>query len=151
MQILCVLKRLLQGVLYYLENKRWHTNVTFSVKNYLRHELKKSKQTCVVGKVLIMLMQPRIVRYMERVSLITANFKIEQFSDYINLHFSSSESLIFTSQVSDLLTLIYPLADSASVDIICSEVPGHPINLHIVDSVLIMTPPSDCFHVVYYV
>ena len=70
---------------------------------------------------------------MERVSLITANFKIEQFSAYINLHFSSSESLIFTSRVSDLLTLVYPLADSASVDIICSEVPGHPINLHIVD------------------
>lgn len=94
---------------------------------------KKTKQTCVVGKVVIMLMQPRIVPYMERVSLITANFKIEQFSTYINLHFSSSESLIFTSQVSDLLTLVYPLADSASVDMMCSEVPGHPINLHIVD------------------
>ena len=76
-----------------------------------------------------MLMQPRIVRYMERVSLITANFKIEQFSDYINLHFSSSESLIFTSQVSDLLTLVYPLADSASVVFYYVKMAKNLINL----------------------
>ena len=58
-----------------------------------------------------------------------SQFKIEQFSDYINLHFSSSKSLIFTSQVSDLLTLVYPLADSASVVFYYVYVAKNLINL----------------------
>ena len=47
----------------------------------------------------------------------------------------SSLLTIFASQVSNLLTLIYPLVDLASAHMKCPENLGHPIKLHVVNNI----------------